>query len=428
MISRLPPVARILARLRQRFRPPPPPSPAPSSQSATNPATGSVFTIDFPYAEVGWPLEYFPAWYYIARPVSRVSLSANGRAVPLHPLHRPDREAPGYGAFSIYLVLADYLDVIDEQGLRFVLEADGEPEVSLQFRVAPYILEPAGQFRPWRAARRQWLNTILRCPDCHQSGLQARDQNLVCDHCQASFPQHQNWDGLNLLNGPLEEATRLAHKTDPVSAHVYDGTLIHKVEALQARGGWALDVGAGLRRQVFPNLVCVEIFDYPSTDVRARGAALPFQDDSFDLVISNAVLEHVPDPFADARELVRVLKPGGELHVMVPFLQPEHGFPYHYYNMTRSGLRQLFDAHIEVDSHRVEGANEPLFSLHWILGIYAAHLPPGERERFLDLPIRELVERIPASYLDDPLITALNPEAKWLIASGHTLVGRKRAS
>jgi len=38
----------------------------------------------------------------------------------------------------------------------------------------------------------------------------------------------------------------------------------------------------------------------------------------------------------------------------------------------------------------VEGANEPLFSLHWILGIYAAHLPPGERERFLDLPIREL--------------------------------------
>lgn len=40
-------------------------------------------------------------------------------------------------------------------------------------------------------------------------------------------------------------------------------------------------------------------------------ARLPFEDASFDLVLSNAVLEHVADPAAVVRENARVLAPGG---------------------------------------------------------------------------------------------------------------------
>jgi SAM-dependent methyltransferase len=57
--------------------------------------------------------------------------------------------------------------------------------------------------------------------------------------------------------------------------------------------------------------------------VRLRGdaAALPFQDGAFDLVVALDVLEHLDDDRAAARELARVLVPGGALVVFVPALR-----------------------------------------------------------------------------------------------------------
>ncbi|MDY3128361.1 MAG: class I SAM-dependent methyltransferase [Corynebacterium sp.] len=45
--------------------------------------------------------------------------------------------------------------------------------------------------------------------------------------------------------------------------------------------------------------------------VRGDGTALPFADDTFSVVYSSNVAEHIPHPFDMAEEMVRVTRPGG---------------------------------------------------------------------------------------------------------------------
>jgi len=57
--------------------------------------------------------------------------------------------------------------------------------------------------------------------------------------------------------------------------------------------------------------------------VNGDGTRLPFLDDTFDRIICSEVMEHIPDDRAAARELARVLKPGGTIAVTVPTWLPE---------------------------------------------------------------------------------------------------------
>ncbi|MBN9283970.1 MULTISPECIES: class I SAM-dependent methyltransferase [Flavobacterium] len=49
----------------------------------------------------------------------------------------------------------------------------------------------------------------------------------------------------------------------------------------------------------------------PLADVKADICNLPFADNSYDLILCNHVLEHIPDDTKAMQELYRVLKPGG---------------------------------------------------------------------------------------------------------------------
>ena len=49
----------------------------------------------------------------------------------------------------------------------------------------------------------------------------------------------------------------------------------------------------------------------PIADVKADICQLPFGDDSYDVILCNHVLEHIPDDTKAMEELHRVLKPGG---------------------------------------------------------------------------------------------------------------------
>ena len=71
---------------------------------------------------------------------------------------------------------------------------------------------------------------------------------------------------------------------------------------------WGCDISRGMLD------VCQENADRLGIKVhleQADAERLPYEDDSFDLVIGHAILHHLPDLEASFREVHRVLKPGG---------------------------------------------------------------------------------------------------------------------
>jgi SAM-dependent methyltransferase len=65
-----------------------------------------------------------------------------------------------------------------------------------------------------------------------------------------------------------------------------------------------------IRRQEFYQIIA-EVPHYAECFILYDGYMLPFESNSFDLVHSWFVLEHVPDIWQALREIVRVLRPGG---------------------------------------------------------------------------------------------------------------------
>lgn len=56
----------------------------------------------------------------------------------------------------------------------------------------------------------------------------------------------------------------------------------------------------------------------PLADVKADICDLPFEDNSFDTILCNHVLEHIPDDTKAMQELYRVLKPSGMAILQIP--------------------------------------------------------------------------------------------------------------
>ena len=211
--------------------------------------------------------------------------------------------------------------------------------------------------------------------------------------------------------------------TKNISSNDYDGQTIALID--QHAEGLLLDCGAGSRSIYYDNVVNYEIARYPSTDVIGVAEDLPFEDNSFDAVFSYAVLEHVKQPFAAAKEIIRVLKPGGTLRAIVPFLQPLHGFPSHYFNMTQFGLRSLFENDLDVTEQFVGPGGGPIWTMYTLLHAWYLGLPAKLRDSFLDLKLRDLHVH-PLYQLDREFVTQLSESATFEIASATGLVGTKR--
>ncbi len=212
----------------------------------------------------------------------------------------------------------------------------------------------------------------------------------------------------------------------PVSANEYGGPFIAEIRASPDK--LCLDVGAGLRRSCFANVVNTEIYPSLSTDILCVGEDLPFESDQFDYAICAAVLEHTRRPWDVAREICRVLKPGGRVLVDFPFLQPVHGYPHHYFNATPGGCTSLFEPYCDIEVSKVGDNNHPIQALHWLLRDWRDGLAPGAAEHFTNLTVSDLLATPPDQQLASLHCTGLTERALQTIPAGSTMIARKRAT
>lgn len=100
----------------------------------------------------------------------------------------------------------------------------------------------------------------------------------------------------------------------------------------------------------------------PRTMLIVDAHDIPFQDESYDGVIIQAVLEHVVNPYRCCEEIHRVLKKQGVVYAETPFMQQVHGGGYDFTRFTHLGHRRLFRRFKEIDSGAVCG---PGMALAW---------------------------------------------------------------
>lgn len=69
---------------------------------------------------------------------------------------------------------------------------------------------------------------------------------------------------------------------------------------------------------------------------------LPIESDMADVVVSLSVMEHLYEPQTMLNEAYRILKPGGDIILQVPWQWWVHEAPHDYFRYTTYGLQYLF--------------------------------------------------------------------------------------
>lgn len=168
------------------------------------------------------------------------------------------------------------------------------------------------------------------------------------------------------------------------------------------------------------DIVSTDVAFGPETDLICDAHDLPFQDEGFDAVIAQAVLEHVADPYRCVAEMHRVLKPDGLVHAETPFLQSMHMQPYDFTRFTLVGYRKLF---ARFDLVGIGPTCGPGMALAWSYrGFLKSMARTGAAQKMM-LALVHLTA-FPLKYLDYWLID--RPAAR-ASAFGYFFTGRKRS-
>ncbi|HJT19316.1 MAG TPA: methyltransferase domain-containing protein [Nitrospira sp.] len=357
----------------------------------------------------------FSGWYIPAhedRPRLRIQRNGKSEAALEWGSIRPDvssvyRDSPR-AIISGFQgdVLCDEQDHGKEVLLSIRDEAHGGKELLTQAFLMGQFAPPIVRSKAFR------LLDVVVCPACH-SRLDRHSNELVCAACLSRIVLRGGVP--HFLSAGEAPCLRLTEQTptNPYSADVLE-LLERTNDAL------VLDFGAGHTPREFlrPNVVYMDAVQYQWTDIVCTQPLLPFKDETFSAIVSQAVFEHLPDPHQAARELCRVLRPGGMIHIDTAFMQPLHGDPWHFFNMTHHGLRQVMAPFEEVRSG-VKSYQFPSASLVMQFEAILPLLSPGRWRKRIEKWRDEC--RQGASALDDEL----GDVGRTVLAAGFYFEGRR---
>ncbi|MBK6506351.1 MAG: class I SAM-dependent methyltransferase [Ignavibacteria bacterium] len=116
-----------------------------------------------------------------------------------------------------------------------------------------------------------------------------------------------------------------------------------------------LDYGCGVKpyryvvEGVCREYIGADIGENANAEIQLQpGELLPFEDESFDVVISSQVLEHVEEFDKYLNECNRVLRKGGLLFLSTHGTWQFHAAPYDFNRWTHLGLKSLLTSRIQV--------------------------------------------------------------------------------
>jgi len=184
----------------------------------------------------------------------------------------------------------------------------------------------------------------LRCPACGATPTLEPEPALVCGDCGVRYPIAGGIPRMLLAGARPADEDAVARRTADSFAYEWErfgamreewaknfADYLRPHTAQSLAGKRVLDVGTGSGRHSFhaaqagAQVVAVDLGasidvarrNLPASvlTVQADAEALPFERDSFDLVMSIGVLHHLPDTERALRSIARYAKPGGHVHV-----------------------------------------------------------------------------------------------------------------
>jgi SAM-dependent methyltransferase len=164
-------------------------------------------------------------------------------------------------------------------------------------------------------------------------------------------------------------------------------------------------IGAGLEEFILKykdSIISFDVYDSPNIDFIADGHSIPLLDSSVDVVIIQAVLEHVLQPSRVVSECYRVLREHGVIYSETPFMQQVHEGAYDFTRFTVLGHRLLFKDFVSLRVGSTSGLGQSLlWSLeYFVSGIFRSRVL-GKLIKLLFFWVRWLESIIPIEWNND---------------------------
>jgi SAM-dependent methyltransferase len=156
-----------------------------------------------------------------------------------------------------------------------------------------------------------------------------------------------------ILGSPIDPFVRHnAHHPEFMSHDQYLSHLISRYNEPRSRilklGSREHEADSISFHQSFPDATCIgfDLHEGPGVDVVGDVHRLSqiFDSNSFDLVYSSAVFEHLYAPWIVVEEISKILRIGGRVFTETHFSYTSHARPWHFFQFSDMGLRLLFNA------------------------------------------------------------------------------------